>query len=33
MGAFRHLCNGLLELARAQARRSEEVTVRTMPGT
>ena len=31
MGAFRHLCNGLLELARA--RRSEETTVRTMPGT
>ena len=33
MESFRHLRNRLLELARAQARRSEEMTVRTMPGT
>ena len=31
MEAFRHPRNRLLELARA--RRSEETTVRTMPGT
>ena len=33
MEFFRHLRNRLLELARAQARRNEEMTVRTMPGT
>ena len=33
MEAFRHPRNRLLELARARARRSEETTVRTMPGT
>ena len=33
MEAFRHLRNRLLELTRAQARRTEEMAVRTMPGT
>ncbi len=33
MEGFRHLRNRLLELSRAQARRSEEMAVRTMPGT
>ena len=33
MEAFRHLRNRLLELARVQVRCSEEMAVRTMPGT